>query len=422
MSDIFDVIIIGAGAAGIGAGLAARAAGLNAVILEANGRIGGRAHAVDVGGVPYDLGCHYLHNASRNPFAAAALREGWRVRMDLHATSVPEMAYRGSHRLSDDERAACARFYEACDEAYLTADGDVAGASVIDTASPYYTHYTGWCEAIHGVPPERLSTGDYQRFADVPEDWPVRNGYGALIASFAKDLPIRLNCPVTAVDRTGALVSVETPKGAVRGLSVVVTVSAGVLASGAIRFTPELPATVQTGLDGVPMGYAERVCLTMDGPVFETPVQSVHVVPTQGPATGRMLSLSFTEFGDPTVGAYIAGDLAHDLTQDGGKEALVDATEAALAEVLGTDVLKRIVAREASCWSTDPLTLGGYSASLPGRTAARDALALRFDERVILAGEACALDYYATAHGAYFTGGAAIATLVKDGLGRGGSA
>jgi len=39
----YDVIVVGAGAAGLAAATTARAAGLRTAVLEADGRIGGRA-------------------------------------------------------------------------------------------------------------------------------------------------------------------------------------------------------------------------------------------------------------------------------------------------------------------------------------------------------------------------------------------
>ena len=72
-----DVVVIGAGAAGISAARALRAAGVPHLVLEARQRLGGRAWT-DLCGTPYplDLGCEWLHSADRNVLAEMAPKLG----------------------------------------------------------------------------------------------------------------------------------------------------------------------------------------------------------------------------------------------------------------------------------------------------------------------------------------------------------
>src|SRR5262245_30111985 len=55
------VIVVGAGFAGLAAANALVNAGVEVLVLEARERIGGRAWTADVGGVPVDLGCSWIH-------------------------------------------------------------------------------------------------------------------------------------------------------------------------------------------------------------------------------------------------------------------------------------------------------------------------------------------------------------------------
>ncbi len=407
----WDLIVVGAGAAGIGAGLAARAAGLKTQILEAADRIGGRAHTVRERGIAYDLGCHFLHSASRNPFSLAALTRGETIRMHGTQGAFPPALYRDGVLQDEETRAACGRYYAECYQRSLAVQADVSVAAAIDGQSPFRDIYTGWCGAIVGVPPERISTEDVKAYAETGEDWPVKDGYGALIAGLADGLPIRTGCPVTGIDRTGETVRVETPDGTLTARAVIVTVSPDVLRSGSIRFTPDLPNSVRAALEDVRLGFAERVALFTDGPVMDPPVIA-HIMPR----AGHMIGVNFHEFGQNTIGGYLAGDLAADLAREGGRAALIDYTLDAVVEILGSDLRGKILGAISSCWSTDPNILGGYSAALPGRHAARAALREPFDDRLALAGEACSPDAFSTAHGAYITGTHAVSRMLQGGL------
>jgi monoamine oxidase len=78
---IYDVAIIGAGSAGIAAAKTARALDLNFVLLEASYGIGGRGCTEELApGVRFDLGCHWMHWASLNPYVAIADRFGFTYR------------------------------------------------------------------------------------------------------------------------------------------------------------------------------------------------------------------------------------------------------------------------------------------------------------------------------------------------------
>ena len=91
----FDVLVVGAGAAGIAATGALGAAGLGVVCLEASDRIGGRVHTdTAIFGVPFDTGAHWLHNEQSNALKAPGLAMG----LDLYPA--PENGV--THGLDDD--------------------------------------------------------------------------------------------------------------------------------------------------------------------------------------------------------------------------------------------------------------------------------------------------------------------------------
>ena len=77
-----DVVVIGAGLAGLGAASVLRTMGRSWVVLEASGRVGGRAwttHPASLGGVWFDMGAVWFHDAEHNPLVPIAAVAGDRL-------------------------------------------------------------------------------------------------------------------------------------------------------------------------------------------------------------------------------------------------------------------------------------------------------------------------------------------------------
>ncbi|MEM0944227.1 MAG: FAD-dependent oxidoreductase, partial [Pseudomonadota bacterium] len=73
-----DVVVIGAGAAGLAAARTLMAEGKSVVILEAADRVGGRAYTEsDRLGVPFDHGCAWLQGPDKLPLTELARARGY---------------------------------------------------------------------------------------------------------------------------------------------------------------------------------------------------------------------------------------------------------------------------------------------------------------------------------------------------------
>lgn len=71
-----DVLVIGAGIAGLRAAEVLVANGRRVIVLEARDRLGGRIYTDRSWGVPVELGASWIHGVENNPIAALAAAKG----------------------------------------------------------------------------------------------------------------------------------------------------------------------------------------------------------------------------------------------------------------------------------------------------------------------------------------------------------
>lgn len=405
MSGVVDVVVVGAGAAGLAAAARAYELGLSCYLLEAKDRIGGRTHTdTATFGVAWDRGAHWLHSADVNPLTRIAeelghpylarprpfdgfihLGSGWGEKEEWRT-------YR------DEFEGAVTRAVEAGEQGR-----DIAALDVMDNGSRWARMVHHIFAAISGMPPSEISTADLAAYRDTEANWPLERGYGALIAARYADLPVELSTPVSAIDMRGASILIETPRGKVRARSLILTVSTNVLASGAIRFTPDLPPSLQSALEAVPTGHANKVAFHFRCDVFGLPETSYVNFMDERHAARPACSFQIRPFASNLAIAYLGGDLAENLDRAGEAEMTAFAREA-LGDMFGTDIFKELNGTAATSWTTDPHTLGAYSCARPGHAADRAVLAEPVGERLFLAGEAVSADWFSTVQGAHVTG------------------
>ena len=398
-SDV-DVVIVGAGAAGIGAAKTLAQRGHSFKVVEASHRVGGRAYSEETApGEPFDLGCHWLHSASINPFREIAQQLGFSYVKESWGR---QMFHTGRWLSDEDDRAQ--ERYEA--EVYETmrreaeVGKDVSIYDCMDRDSPWSEVLDYWFSLETSADPDQVSNLDLTNYNDTDEDWPVREGYGALMAKFAADVPVELNCAVQKIDWRGCGTKVQTRKGTLSSTGVVVTVSNGVLGAGDIDFQPALPAWKLDAIAQVPLGNHNRICLIFKGnPLADIPQGSFSYA---APGADN-LSLQIRPFGYNQVIGVTGGRFATWLER-AGEDASVDYVLERLAHVVGHDVKRDLVSHKVTAWGTDPWVKGAYSAARPGHHHQRLALREPVAERVYFAGEATSDGFWATAHGAYLSG------------------
>lgn len=406
-----DVAIIGAGAAGLGAAHALAGRGLVVIVLEARGRLGGRAWTVQASPeVTFDVGCGWLHSADKNSLVAIAQQLGFELNTDLPPWR--ERAYGNAFPQAerDDFMRAMDAFYERLWEAAQKGQDEPASRSLeagnrwnpmIDAISTY----------INGCELKDMSTLDWDAYEDTNFNWRVRRGYGALVAAYGAACPVALNCNVTLIDHSDKRIRIATSQGTLTADRVIVTVPTNLIADETIRFSPQLPAKVGAAA-GLPLGVDDKVTLALDdaeafpreanlrGATMRTEMGTYHIRP----------------FGQPCIEGFFGGSFARAL-EDSGEGAIAAQAISEIAGFLGNDIRRKLKPLSESRWARDPFARGSYSHALPGHAGDRAVLAAPVDGRLFFAGEATSPEFFTTAHGARDSGeraaGEVLAALGK---------
>jgi len=403
MKDSADIVVIGGGAAGVAALRTLADAGKDVLLLEAQDRLGGRAHTVHVAGMPIDMGAGWLHSATKNPWAAIAEARGFQV---YRAPARWGEQWRGLGASREEQQALWAAFETFMDAMHSPPPSDLASDLLPPDGewNPALDALSGY---INGAPMREMSVTDWLAYEEASLDinWRVSDGYGALVSSHAAALPVALATPVTAIDSSGKQLRIETPRGAITANAAIVTVSSNVLASGAMRL-PGHDAILHAASE-LPLGLADKLFFTLEG--AEEIDDNAHLL--GNPRSALTGTYTLKPFGRPLVECMLGGEGARAME----KEGLDGAAEFAIGELvhlLGSDWRKRLRFVAGSAWGRETYVLGGYSHALPGRHAAREILRNGVDPRIRFAGEATSDGEFSTAHGAYNSGVAAAKALL----------
>jgi len=397
MSADIDVVIVGGGAAGIGAARRLAASALSVLLIEAGPRIGGRAWTHKVSGLPLDLGCGWLHSGDRNAWSRIAEEMGFAIDRRAPAWGVQ---YRDLGFTAAEQTAAWQAF-ETWIQRLRTLRASDCAADALEPDGPWNAYLQAVSGFISGARLERLSAADYLAYdaAATGENWRVPAGYGSLIAaSLPAKTALRLATPAEQIELDPNGVAIMTPGGTIRARAAILTVSTAVLAGDAIKLPSALDPWRQAA-SLLPLGRDEKLFLEISG---ESPFESETQV-LGDPRDARTGAYYIRPFGRQVIECFVGGEGARAVEEEGPVAGFTYAIDQ-IAGLFGSDARRKLRPLVASNWCRMTHVGGAYSYALPGHAAARDVLARPFEERLFLAGEATNRRDFSTAHGAHDSG------------------
>jgi monoamine oxidase len=378
-----DIVVIGAGAAGIAAARRVIAANRKVIVIEAAGEIGGRCLTdTTTFDVPLDRGARWLHNPDANPLIKLARA----LALEMVVAPVGQKIRIGRRNARPGETeeflAALVRTNRAIEEA-SRGKLDMACGSVID----------------------KVRGGD--RGALIA----CRLGLGTMVAKLADQIPVALSTPANRVEWSNRDVTVQTPAGKIAARAAVVTVSTNVLASGAIRFDPDLPKRKLDAASKLSLGSFDHITLQLSGNPLGLARDDAIIEQSSSTKTALLLA---NIGGSSVCSVDVGGSFGRDLSSQGEKAMVAFAVEW-LTKLFGSEVGAAVKKSAATRWNAAPFVLGAMSAASPGGEPSRAALAEPMGA-VFLAGEAAHETLWGTVDGAWESGErAADAALRKIG-------
>jgi monoamine oxidase len=192
-------------------------------------------------------------------------------------------------------------------------------------------------------------------------------------------------------------VVVNTRAGAINARAAIVTVSTSVLGGYDLELPSQLSPWIEAA-NNLPLGRTEKLFLKIIDSSFEP---ETHVI--GDPKSVRSGAYYIRPLGLPVIEAFFGAEGAR-VVDEGGVMAVFDYALGQLTTLFGADVRRSLRPLVASQWTQSNRIGGAYSYALPGETAARQVLALPFDDRVFFAGEATSEGDFSTVHGAHDTG------------------
>jgi monoamine oxidase len=398
VQDRFDVVVVGAGAAGIAALRRLEAAGLDVVALEARDRVGGRAHTIQTtAGFPVDCGAGWVHSADQNLLAKPIEQAGFTL--DRSPPHWMKQAFNQDFSAADQE--AYRRAFGALDERLEAAAAtgiDRPASELLEPGGRWNHLLDAFSSFYNGAEFDQVSVLDYAAYDDSGVNWRVREGYGAAIAHFADLSRVVTGCAVSTIHHDGPELVLETAKGRLVARAVIVCVPTPALSEGGLRFSPGLPGKAEAAA-GLPLGLADKAFLAVAEP---------EALPAEGHLFGRtdrteMGSYHLRPFGRPYIEVFLGGRCARGLEAEGPGAMAAFALEE-LGELMGSDFRRGLTPLGETHWAHDPWALGSYSHALPGRSGDRAILAAPVEDRIFFAGEATHPHLYSTVHGAWESG------------------
>ncbi len=398
-----DVLVVGAGIAGLYLASLLVERGLTPVVLEARDRIGGRIHSVRIGDDLFEYGAEMVHGLSSSVWPLAR-------KAGLTTVLGPNLhSYCAEGRFHGHDSDFAKEIDNVFEKLGLLYKEPLSLYDALERIAPHphtaamrlITRMLISLEGVSGEHPDELLSvqglewkGSEDSF--LPENHLIVEGYQSLCTSLQRDLNARgvavlLNNEVKQIAYSNNACQVSTIAATYHSRTAILTMPLGVLKAGAVRFSPELPKSHVNAIAHIGMSSHAKLFLRFAKVCW----------PTDGfLETDGLIGSWWMRSDRPIITSLTGGNRAEKLTAMSAQEREAVALQE-LSAAFGSVVKQEYVATSFVDWTSDPFSRGGYSYNTMSTGHARRALAMPLQNALFFAGEATCFDGdHGTVHGA----------------------
>ena len=440
-----DVLVLGAGAAGLAAARDLSHAGLRVTIIEARPRVGGRILTLhdSRSPVPLELGAEFIHGGrAETLFLAQAAGLAVLELPDSH-----DLATAGRFKAMDGFWELVDRMNHDLARRLVRRGRDFPVSEYLDSRSVPASRrgmLRDFLQGFYAAHPDRLSAqslavevrGTAERDEVAGGQFRIANGGDALMKWLRDGLDpdrteLRLSTVAQSVQWKGGAVRVacrgadRAPLPTVSARTAVVTLPLAVLKAGMLRFDPALPAK-QRALAGLETGQVFKIVLRFREAFWESPE---FLKERRGPSGAGRGGLNFLHahgievptwwttlpVRSPVLVGYVGAVAAEQLLAEEPPSRL-ERTLVALSEILAVprrELEDQLDASASHDWRADPFARGAYSYIGVGGIGAPRALGRPVEGTLFFAGEATNGPQIGTVAGALASGRRAAREVLR---------
>lgn len=419
-----DVIVIGAGIAGLSAAGLLHKLGYKVLVLEARNRIGGRIwtfkHSTSVN---LDLGAFWLHYLKKNPLKALADKHKIKIaKTDFNSLVIcdPEGQKIDARR----KKAALCRFADFSRFAEIFKKMRKECFSIQDILDVYLSKQVTpleevptlkylakhWVEDAYGADLSGISPHYFDPEGSKDAYFP--GGWDQIIRILSKNLNIQTDHKVEKIIYGEDTVKIHTNRASFESVYCISTIPLGILKNGSIHFSPPLPDFKRKVIDRLGIGLLNKIFLFFPRVFWDKNCEFIGYADSDK-GNAREFINYFKYTGKPILCTTITGRKAEYLEGLSDAE-IVFVLMPVLRKIYGNNIPNPMECI-ATQWGSDPFSRGSFSyLGTASEYTDPHVLGLPLCGRLYFSGEATHDKYSASALGAYLSGVRDAKRIHKD--------